>query len=529
MPMLYHFAKGFLMNLIKFFQKKDNTPKKLGYTNTHNIESPSEHTTTKKEKRYKNLGIQILICVLFIVIIGLLVYIMLSRYEANYKETENTETSEDTHHEYKQQCIIKQQDSIDSNYSSYDGFNAMFSESLVYSLVDHESFNDLRLPPISSYEQIQQIEKETKQKETSIGYEIFYELFGENLNRSFNSTLKDSYFSKKYFNELHSNTLTFDDDKENIREARQCNGKECQIKGYDTKGNLLYNIHCRGDMYHGKQSFYGENGNTIMELNFNKGKLDGNQIRYENNGEIQTTLNITDSKLNGEVKIKNGQQSLTAFFQKGKLQNAMQINEENVAKALFNFNDKGKVHGMQKIWMIKDTTPAYLGVSLRNLTTWDDIYNLYRITQGALITDVIEGFAGAKYGIRQNDVIVAINNIKIGNSEDAKNILSTLYAKDKVIIKIYRPSTDKYYNATMTLDADPSYKKTGELQLVVEAQYDNNHPLSYKEWYENGKLKKEGNFNIKGVLDGVQREWEENGNIIRHEIYENGERIQIIR
>ena len=241
MPMLYHFAKGFLMNLIKFFQKKDNTPKKLGYTNTHNIESPSEHTTTKKEKRYKNLGIQILICVLFIVIIGLLVYIMLSRYEANYKETENTETSEDTHHEYKQQCIIKQQDSIDSNYSSYDGFNAMFSESLVYSLVDHESFNDLRLPPISSYEQIQQIEKETKQKETSIGYEIFYELFGENLNRSFNSTLKDSYFSKKYFNELHSNTLTFDDDKENIREARQCNGKECQIKGYDTKGNLLYN------------------------------------------------------------------------------------------------------------------------------------------------------------------------------------------------------------------------------------------------------------------------------------------------
>lgn len=50
-----------------------------------------------------------------------------------------------------------------------------------------------------------------------------------------------------------------------------------------------------------------------------------------------------------------------------------------------------------------------------------------------------------------------------------------------------------------------------------------------KEWYENGKLKKEGNFNIKGVLDGVQREWEENGNIIRHEIYENGERIQIIR
>ena len=175
--------------------------------------------------------------------------------------------------------------------------------------------------------------------------------------------------------------------------------------------------------------------------------------------------------------------------------------------------------------MIKDTTPAYLGVSLRNLTTWDDIYNLYRITQGALITDVIEGFAAAKYGIRQNDVIVAINNIKIGNSEDAKNILSTLYAKDKVIIKIYRPSTDKYYNATMTLDADPSYKKTGELQLVVEAQYDNNHPLSYKEWYENGKLKKEGNFNIKGVLDGVQREWEENGNIIRHEIYENDIKI----
>lgn len=84
----------------------------------------------------------------------------------------------------------------------------------------------------------------------------------------------------------------------------------------------------------------------------------------------------------------------------------------------------------------------YLGVSLADLAQIPDMYleNLPdSVDSGTMVTYVDPNSAAAKAGLQEQDIIVAINDEKVGQASDLRRFMYTeLQAGDSVQLKIYR-------------------------------------------------------------------------------------------
>ncbi len=109
-------------------------------------------------------------------------------------------------------------------------------------------------------------------------------------------------------------------------------------------------------------------------------------------------------------------------------------------------------------------TRAYLGVSISDIN--EDLSNFYGTKDGALVTEVQEGTAARKVGLKRGDLIVSIDNKKIKSANQLRNIIGTYHPKSKVTIKFLRNKKE--------------FVKQIKLGSSKESNYDSGFGLTYK-------------------------------------------------
>lgn len=85
-------------------------------------------------------------------------------------------------------------------------------------------------------------------------------------------------------------------------------------------------------------------------------------------------------------------------------------------------------------------TPGYLGVSIGNYAT--------ETTKGAKVTDVIENSAAEQFGIKENDVILSVDNVATTSSEMLVKQITSHAVNDKVLLTYLRNGVT-YSNAVL--------------------------------------------------------------------------------
>jgi Do/DeqQ family serine protease len=101
-----------------------------------------------------------------------------------------------------------------------------------------------------------------------------------------------------------------------------------------------------------------------------------------------------------------------------------------------------------------------LGVSLYNVTP--DIAKLYGLSeaQGALVSQVVEGSAAEKAGIRTGDVITSVNGRTIRSNSELRNAIGTLRVGDTVDIGILRDGKPQKLTAVIADSTSESPAQT---------------------------------------------------------------------
>ena len=138
------------------------------------------------------------------------------------------------------------------------------------------------------------------------------------------------------------------------------------------------------------------------------------------------------------------------------------------------------------------TNPGFLGVTINDFKS-DNV-------TGVLISDVINNSAAQKFGIKENDIITAVNNVVVLKKEDLTKLVASYNIGDKVKISYVRNGVNTY--ATVTLGKKPeiikykmakTVKADGEhwffandkTEIVVK---EDNTPISITKTDETGKV-----------------------------------------
>jgi len=101
-----------------------------------------------------------------------------------------------------------------------------------------------------------------------------------------------------------------------------------------------------------------------------------------------------------------------------------------------------------------------LGVSIYNLTP--DIAKLYGLsdTQGALVSQVVEGSAADKAGVRTGDVITSVNGHTVKSNSELRNAIGMLRVGDKVDIGVLRDGKPQKLTAVIADSAEAPARET---------------------------------------------------------------------
>ncbi|GAB6274958.1 MAG: trypsin-like peptidase domain-containing protein [Peptococcaceae bacterium] len=97
----------------------------------------------------------------------------------------------------------------------------------------------------------------------------------------------------------------------------------------------------------------------------------------------------------------------------------------------------------------------WLGVQLQDLSKELAGYLGLNNDQGALIVGVVAGSPAARAGLRQGDVIVKINNLKINNPDNLIEAIKETKIGQKVALLIYRQGEKK--TVSLTISEKPAY------------------------------------------------------------------------
>src|SRR5262245_21156522 len=101
-----------------------------------------------------------------------------------------------------------------------------------------------------------------------------------------------------------------------------------------------------------------------------------------------------------------------------------------------------------------------LGVSIYNVTP--DIAQLYGLgdTQGALVSQVVEGSPADKAGIRTGDVITSVNGQNVKSNSELRNAIGMLRVGDKVEVNLIRDGKARKVTATLEDSGETPTKET---------------------------------------------------------------------
>lgn len=96
---------------------------------------------------------------------------------------------------------------------------------------------------------------------------------------------------------------------------------------------------------------------------------------------------------------------------------------------------------------------AFIGVEITSITPSLQAQYGFTVSSGAVVMSVISGTGAALSGLRQGDIIVAINKTTIGGAQDVSSVISALHPGDVVSLHIVRGS--KHLNFKVTLGTQP--------------------------------------------------------------------------
>ncbi len=101
-----------------------------------------------------------------------------------------------------------------------------------------------------------------------------------------------------------------------------------------------------------------------------------------------------------------------------------------------------------------------LGVNIYNVTP--DIAQLYNLgdTQGALVSQVIEGSPAEKAGIKTGDVITSVNGLGVKTNTELHNAIGMLRVGDKVDIGLLREGKPRRVTAVIADSGEPPQKES---------------------------------------------------------------------
>ena len=108
------------------------------------------------------------------------------------------------------------------------------------------------------------------------------------------------------------------------------------------------------------------------------------------------------------------------------------------------------VKGMLKtILETGEAKAAYAGVSYQNIDATIALENNLASTFGAYIADVIKGSPAEKAGLKNGDIILAVNNIKIGASTSLGTLLGEHSVGETVTLVVLRSGNEHVVNLTL--------------------------------------------------------------------------------
>jgi len=132
---------------------------------------------------------------------------------------------------------------------------------------------------------------------------------------------------------------------------------------------------------------------------------------------------------------------------------------------------------------------GYIGVSISDLTK--DLKEIYSSEIGALILNVEKGSPADKSGLKRGDLIIRIDDEKIKDANDLKNIVGAKLPGKKISIKFER--NNKINNASITLaNMDKSLNSGGKITHI--------EGLKIQELNKNTRKKYKIPADIKGLL-----------------------------
>ncbi|MCR4941956.1 MAG: Do family serine endopeptidase [Campylobacter sp.] len=108
---------------------------------------------------------------------------------------------------------------------------------------------------------------------------------------------------------------------------------------------------------------------------------------------------------------------------------------------------------------------GYLGVMIANIT--EEQKELYQNQEGVLISSVEKDLAADKAGLKRGDLIIKINDNKVKDASDLKNLIGSLSPNDEVMITYERDS--KIHNVKVKLSAMGGAKvANGKLENSID-------------------------------------------------------------
>ena len=93
---------------------------------------------------------------------------------------------------------------------------------------------------------------------------------------------------------------------------------------------------------------------------------------------------------------------------------------------------------------------AYMGASIGTVTAAAAQY--YGLVQGAIVSSVVEGSAAEKAGLKESDIIVAIDGKDIASRDELVAVKKGYSAGDSAVLKVYREG--KYIELTIVFDEE---------------------------------------------------------------------------
>lgn len=383
-------------------------------------------------------------------------------------------------------------------------------------------------------------EKECKKiQELSVPYEKNAQNWDNTLENLISYSMKESNESEAYnkvnIEHIFSSYLHRIMPSGELREATKCNGNTCSTKAYNDEGQVIFEANCLNGLHNGKQIVYRyeydyekDKYKQVIkaELNYNNGVLNGKQ-KFD-----EAIIEVKNGKLDGKVVAnfgygdcdgcEYGHYGLEGNFKDGHpiglltLSDASGFDGHISNNFTINFNNKGQANG-KAIFIsdysgIEGDSPASCNVEIVEYKNGKVVKFKQGSTEGELcFQEDNKGF---------ESILPKIEKLELKTKEDITYI-----------------NTDSFH--TISSYSSGQYNDAGEnMGLWITKEEISNKPM-YVEFDDDGNeippqdpiveftIKKEENY-LNDKLHGKVKVWR-NGAIIKEEIYENGNRTEIIR